>query len=65
MNLYLEIQAKEVDWYKANGLFNRLRIDSKGNIYVIGDWSWNQMHPYQQEYIENRMKHEVYDKFSI
>ncbi len=45
----------ELEWYQANGDYpERIVLDSDGIPYVIGDRSWNQNHPDQEEYFEDR-----------
>ena len=53
----MNIQEREVNWYLNYGKYPRLRIarSRSWDQYVIGDWSWNNRHPNQEEYIENRM----------
>lgn len=41
-----DIAESEVDWYRINGRFpSRIKKDAKGNLYVIGDASWNLHRP--------------------
>jgi hypothetical protein len=55
-------QTKEVEWYRKNGKHpTRIKHDQSGNLYVIGDWSWNKLHPSLYEKIEDRMKREAAD----
>ena len=47
---------KELQWYKKHGKYkDRVTTDSVGQPYVIGDWAWNRMHPYNYEHIEEKM----------
>jgi|SRR6185369_16100024 len=52
----LTIQEMEVEWYRVCGKYPELRIkkDTSGNAYVIGDWSWSRG-KYPPEVIEPRM----------
>jgi hypothetical protein len=45
---------REVEWYKRNGKYPLQRIArcSDGAPYVVGDWSWNRLHPEKHELIE-------------
>lgn len=37
-----EQQRAEVDWYRRNGRYpERIKLDSGGAPYVLGDASWN------------------------
>lgn len=50
------VQALEVAWYRIHGKYpeRRIRTDSMGKPYVIGDWSWHRGgNPV--EYIEDQM----------
>lgn len=50
------IQQLEVEWYRRHGKYReRICRDSMGREYVVGDWSWNRLHPEHQEHIEHRM----------
>lgn len=37
------VMEAEVEWYRRFGKFpqHRIKRDSTGAYYVIGDWSWN------------------------
>jgi len=49
-------QEAEVSWYLKNGAYpERMRLDSGGFKYVIGDYSWNLKHPNKREYVEGLM----------
>lgn len=55
-----EYQQAEVDWYRANGRYrDRVRTDSSGRMYVVGDEDWNRRHPQQQEWVEAHMSAEL------
>jgi hypothetical protein len=50
-----ESQAREVAWYRQHGRFpERIKYDGRGQLYVIGDQSWNMNHP--SELIEGEMR---------
>ena len=51
------VAAAEVKWYRQNGKYPDKRIvrDSRGGLYVIGDFSWN-VSPNPPEYIEQAMQ---------
>jgi hypothetical protein len=53
---YLKLQARQVGWYLKNGKYisERLRLDSDGCPYVVGDWAW-QLHKRPDEVIEPLM----------
>jgi len=51
------IQAKEVGWYYFHGRYrDRIRLDKKGFLYVISDWSWSHNNSERFEEIGKRMK---------
>lgn len=53
----------ELAWYRKHGKYIRERIvaDREGELFVIGDWSWERLHPNKAEYIEDRMNfHKIY-----
>ena len=46
----------ELAWYKLNGKYaDRITKDATGQEYVIGDWSWNRLHPDRVEHFEHRI----------
>jgi hypothetical protein len=48
---------REVAWYRISGRHaTRIKRDTSGQPYVIGDWSWNQERFGEEEYIESRMR---------
>jgi hypothetical protein len=54
-------QSDEVAWYRKFGRYpnHRIRKDFRGQEFVIGDWSWNKMHPKNQEHFEHVFPHAV------
>lgn len=58
MKTYAELAAEEVRWYRKFGRFpERIKKDSSGIEYVIGDWSWNRSQSTEkQEAIEPIME---------
>lgn len=54
---YIDLCAREVAWYRANGKYPKHRIvkDNAWIEYVAGDWSWNMRHPNHPEHIERDM----------
>lgn len=45
----------EVEWYRTNGKYPERIVrehGGKGREYVVGDWSWNRLHPDKPEFIE-------------
>lgn len=50
-------RAFEVAWYRKNGKHpkERIKLDSNGCQYVVGDFSWNRNTTRPQEYIEPDM----------
>jgi len=56
-----DIQQQEVLWAEKNGYRHRIKIDSSGKAFVIGDWSWNRHHEIM-ETIEPLMQRDgIYD----
>lgn len=58
MSIELEMYQKaEVDWYRRYGRHasRRIRRDSQGYDYVIGDWSWNRKPGNPAEFIDDHM----------
>ena len=53
-----KIKQKEIEWYRENGSYlSRIAFDSTGNVYLIGDWSWNRIvGADRQEFVEEKMK---------
>ena len=47
---------REFEWAKSHGYDHRIRIDSSGKAFVIGDWSWNRNNPDRLECIEPMME---------
>lgn len=46
----------EVEWYRRHGKYpERIKPDSAGVLYVIGDLSWNMNRPDKLERIESAM----------
>lgn len=53
---YSELCAFQVRWYRRVGRHqDRVRRDSHGVEYVVGDWSWNRLYPQRPEFIDSRM----------
>jgi hypothetical protein len=51
------LAEREVAWYRIGGRHaDRIKRDTWGQIYVIGDWSWNRERFVEEEYIESRMQ---------
>ena len=49
----------ELEWYRKFGRYpERIRKDSLGLDYMIGDYAWHRKHPDRQEFVEERMRHE-------
>lgn len=47
----------ELEWYKIYGKYpERIKRDSKGQEYVIGDWSWERNYPNKPEWIDYKMR---------
>ncbi len=47
-------RQQELAWYMKNGKHgeSRIAVDSNGDRYVIGDFSWNKTNPNKKEFIE-------------
>jgi hypothetical protein len=43
----------EIRWYRQNGKYSeRIARDGHGQLYLIGDWSWNRNYPEKAETVE-------------
>lgn len=64
-----EYQAFEVAWYRAHGAHPESRIKrehhGRGREYVIGDRSWNRLHPKNREMIEEIVEQAFLDSKGI
>lgn len=53
-----------LDWYRTHGKYPSERIvrahSGTGEEYVIGDWSWNLLHPDKHEVIERQMESSLF-----
>lgn len=61
-NERIKYQRREVEWYRKNGRFpgRRIRKDSGGESYVVGDLSWNaKASPEEREFIDAHMTSDV------
>lgn len=53
----VEHMLREVVWYQQHGKYReRIRKTNEGELYVVGDWSWNRNHPDKHEEIEPQME---------
>jgi len=60
MDIPEDIQSREVNWYRKNGHYaDRISETRNGEIYIIGDQSWNFKNPLRKEYIEGRMRQDI------
>ena len=56
----ISIRQLEVNWYAKHGKYdNRIKQDSNGAAYVIGDWAWNRNNPNKPEYIERQIDYGI------
>lgn len=53
----LLFMSRQVAWYQRYGKYpqHRIRRERDGNLYVVGDFSWNRANPAFQEIIEPPM----------
>lgn len=54
---YRKMASVDVAWYRQHGKYpeDRIRRDSSGVEYVIGDWSWERKFPKRPEVIDRKM----------
>lgn len=57
-------QSLEIEWYRRNGKYSeRVKRTKSGDLFVIGDYSWNSARPQKPEYIEKRMSSWIESQF--
>jgi len=48
----------ELQWYREHGLYlERIVLDGKGELYVIGDRDWNRLNNGKIEYFERKVNY--------
>ncbi len=50
---YQKMTSTDVTWYTQNGKYiNRIGVDASDVVYIVGDWSWNRIHPDKYEMVD-------------